>query len=114
MPACLTQHSRALCHLPDLDPALGVISAKIMVDTVSDAFFAPSPPGREIGCLALCEFVVPRVSQTERLMESPDTEFRIFLIDDTGDLDLRGADHQDIDALTSERREHTGGDTGMA
>jgi hypothetical protein len=43
-------------------------------------------------------------------MERAHREFSILLIDDTGDLDLRRADHENIHAFLREDLEHLGGD----
>jgi len=47
-----------------------------------------------------------RLVQPESLVKGPHGKFCIFLVDDAGDLDLGGADHEDVDAVAGEDVEH--------
>src|SRR5690554_7052099 len=46
-------------------------------------------------------------------MQTADCQLQVLLIDHHGDLDLRGRDHQDVDAMLGQRLEHLARHTGM-
>ena len=51
--------------------------------------------------------------QLKRLVQHAHSKFQVLLVDHHRDLDLRGGDHLDVDALLGQRAEHLAGDADV-
>ena len=56
--------------------------------------------------------IAPQLGVEELLVDSLNSLLAVLLVDEDGDLDLRGGDHADVDAGHSQSLEHLGSNTG--